>query len=272
MSEKSYYDILGVDKDATQEEIKTAFRKLSKKHHPDTKGGDVQTFQKINEAYQVLSDPEKREEYDREKSSGDWFQGYSAGPKHHVDPEEFFTDFVQDFKQRSRRRKKRKKKVLYLYLDFEDILETQKYEVSNGYKYGKNSYTVEIPSGAESGYEKNVDPAYNIFVRAHVNEPKEFDRRDGTDIWKTVKVSPLRSVIGGEVTVENPHGKKINVKVPRGTKNGETFKISGHGVQSWNKENGDLFVTIEIGESNLSDEQIDDLQSFLKEKGWNTEV
>jgi curved DNA-binding protein len=268
MSEKSYYDILGVSKDATQEEIKTAFRKLSKKHHPDTKGGDVQTFQEINEAYQILSDPKKREEYDRKQSPEDWF----TSPEFTVDPEEFFTDFVQDFKQKSRRRKKRRKKVLHLYLDFEDILETQRYEVSNGYKYGEDSYTVEIPSGAESGYEKSVDSTYNIFVRVHVNEPKEFDRREGTDVWKTVKVSPLRSVVGGEVTIENPHGKKISVKIPRGTKNGETFKVSGHGVQSWNKENGDLFVAVEIGESNLNEEQIDGLQSFLKEKGWNTEV
>jgi len=278
MNEDSYYTTLGVDEDATQEEIKSAFRKLSKKHHPDTENGNVRKFQRINEAYQVLKDPEKRKEYDWKRKAGSQdtygrggsYSSSFGGYGHQVDPREFFDDFVEDFRRREKERKKKKRKVLHLYLDFEDVLKDQSYEVSNVYEHGKDSYTVEVPSGIENGSERKVDSNYNIWVRINVADPEEFDRRDGVDVWKRVEISPLRSIIGGKIEIKNPHGKKVTMKIPRGTKDGETFKISGHGIQSWNKENGDLFVDVEIGDLELTEEQIDKLQSFVEKRGWNT--
>ena len=290
-----YYKILGVDKKSSDKDIKNAYRKLARKYHPDLNPNDAESnkkFQQLNEANEVLSDPEKRKKYDKygenwqhgeeyekhaQQQQGRQYSSYTGGggqPSGGAGYEGFggedFSDFFQSmFGQRGgsarggRQSKYRGQDFnAELHLQLKEAAETHKQEISvNGKKL-----RITIPAGVENGQVikigghgspgTNGGPAGDLLITFMIADDPHF-KRDGSNLYATVKLDLYSAILGGEVTVETLTGK-VKVKVKPETQNGTKVKLKGKGMPVYKKENesGDLYFTYDIQiPVNLNDKQ-----------------
>ena len=271
-----YYKILGVSKTATQEEIKSAYRKLARKLHPDLNPNDKDAkkkFQEINEANEVLSNPENRKKYDqygkdwqhsdqfeqaqrqRQNNSGNSQQYYGEG----FGGSDFSDFFESMFDGRTSgfgggRKTKYKGQDFNaeMQLSLHDAFHTHQQTLSVN---GKN-LRITIPAGIENGQTikiaghggpgSNGGPAGDLYITFLIaNDPKF--KRDGIDLYTTADLDLTTAVLGGEVTIETMSGK-VKVKVQPETQNGSKIKLRGKGFPVYKKEGefGDLYVTFTI--------------------------
>jgi len=286
-----YYKILGLDKKASDKDIKSAYRKLARKYHPDLNPNDTEAhkkFQQLNEANEVLSDPEKRKKYDqygenwqhgeayeqqrqqqqsRQQSYGgaQGFGGFGGGSGG-----EDFSDFFNSMfggaagGGRSGRQAKYRGQDYNaeLNLSLQDVSETHKQTITVN---GKN-LRITIPAGVENGQTikitghggpgVNGGPAGDLFIAFSVSNDPRF-KRSGNDLYNTIKLNLYTAVLGGEITAETLTGK-VKLKVPAETQNGTKVKLKGKGMPVYKKEGqfGDLYLTYEIEiPTNLTDKQ-----------------
>jgi curved DNA-binding protein len=276
-----YYKILNVEKTATQDEIKNAYRKLARKHHPDLNPNDKEAnkkFQQINEANEVLSDPEKRKKYDT--YGKDWqhaeefekakqargnqqyrqsggAQSFAAGDG---DDEGYFSDFFESMFGSSGKGRSRASSVKFkgedykaeLHLTLKDAYSTNPQVLTvNGKKV-----RITIPAGIENGQViklkghggagVNGGPAGDLYITFVIENETAF-KRDGNNLFTTVDLDLYTAVLGGEVTVDTLDGK-LKLKVKPETQNGTKTRLKGKGFPVYKKEGefGDLFVTYAI--------------------------
>ncbi len=277
-----YYQVLGVDKKASEKDIKNAYRKLARKHHPDLNPNDAEAnkkFQQLNEANEVLSDPEKRKKYDQygenwqhgaeyeaqakqqrqSRSQGSPFGaggGQTSGFEGFEDNEGGFSDFFQSmFGNRggSRQTKYRGQDLnSELHLSLKEVAETHKQAFTIN---GKN-IRITIPAGVENGQVikiaghgnpgVNGGPAGDLYITFSVADDPHL-KRDGSDLYSTAKLDLYTAVLGGEVTIDTLTGK-VKIKVKPETQNGTKVKLKGKGMPVYKKENqfGDLYVTYDV--------------------------
>lgn len=275
-----YYEILGVPKSATEKDIKNAYRKLARKYHPDLNPNDAEAnkkFQQLNEANEVLSDPEKRKKYDkygenwqrgeeyeqyqRQQGQRGGHQSYSGGQDGGFEGfgSEDFSDFFQSmFGGAGRSGGGRQAKFrgqdynAELHLALKDVVYSHKQTLTVN---GKN-IRITIPAGIENGQTikigghggqgANGGPAGDLFITFVVAEDEQF-KRVGNDLYTTVKLDLYTAVLGGEVTVDTLDGK-VKIKVKPETQNGTRVKLRGKGMPVYKKENefGDLYVNYDI--------------------------
>jgi curved DNA-binding protein len=272
-----YYKVLGVDKKASEKDIKNAYRKLARKYHPDLNPNDAEAhkkFQQLNEANEVLSDVEKRKKYDqygenwqhgaeheqaRQQQSRQQSGGFGAG--HSSGSEGFGGDDFSDFFQsmfgggaRSGRQAKYRGQDYNaeLQLDLREAAETHKKTLAVN---GKN-IRITIPAGVENGQNikiaghggagVNGGPAGDLYITFIVADDPRF-KRNGSDLYCNVKLDVYTAVLGGEVTVDTLDSK-VKIKVKPETQNGTKVKLKGKGMPVYKKEGqfGDLYVTYEI--------------------------
>jgi curved DNA-binding protein len=273
-----YYKILGLDKNASQKDIKSAYRRLARKYHPDLNPNDKdakKNFQQVNEANEVLSDPEKRKKYDQ--YGKDWQhaeqfenagqyqenarQHYSSGrrERYSADQESEFSDFFEslfgNFSSGSRSQRSRFRGEDYtaeLQLNLRDAYRTHKRELNvNGRKI-----RITIPAGIENGQTikiaghggagVNGGPDGDLYIKfAVLNDPRF--RRNKNDLYTTVDLDLYTAVLGGEIITEALEGK-IKLKVKPETQNGTKIKLRGKGfpVYKSDKEAGDLYITFNV--------------------------
>ncbi len=291
-----YYKILGVDKNASEKDIKNAYRKLARKHHPDLNPNDAEAnkkFQQLNEANEVLSDPEKRKKYDqygenwqhgeayeqarqqqaRQQQSytggagGHGFEGFEGfGGGDGEDFSEFFQSMFGGMGSRSGRSRQTGYRGqdynAELHLSLHDVSETQKQTLTVN---GKN-IRITIPAGVENGQTikitghggpgANGGPAGDLFITFSVaNDPKF--KRSGNDLYATHKLNLYTAILGGEITADTLTGK-VKLKVKPETQNGTKVKLKGKGMPVYKKADtfGDLYLTYEIElPTNLTDKQ-----------------
>lgn len=278
MAEKDYYEILGVKKAATEDEIKKAYRNLAKKYHPDRNKGNKEAenkFKEISEAYAVLSDAEKREQYDRLGREAFNFGGGPGGgnPFAGFDFSEFmnqagqragrarasraggagFTDIFSDlfggggFEQGPMRGQDIDAE---LTIDFRDSVLGTTMDLSvNG-----NRIKVKIPEGVANGQRIRVRgkgtpgssgaPAGDLNVLIHV-KPHPFFERKGDDIHIDLPITVGEAIRGAEVEVPTIQGP-VRAKIPAGTQGGQTFRLSGKGVKKKGGGHGDHYYRVEI--------------------------
>ncbi|MCB0473316.1 MAG: J domain-containing protein, partial [Flavobacteriaceae bacterium] len=288
-----YYKILGVPKTATQEDIKKAYRKLARKLHPDINPNDKDAhrkFQQINEANEVLGDPEKRKKYDRygenwehgeayEKAQRDYEQQqrqYQSQQQYTGSDFEDAGDFSDFFKSmfgggggftgsyRSRSSGKFKGEDLHatLQLSLHDaaISHKQTFEI-NGKKI-----RISIPAGAYDGQQiklkgygaegYNGGPKGDLFITFSIAEDPYY-KRLGNDLKVSREIDLFTAVLGGDIHIETLTGK-VKLKVKPGTQNGATVRLKGKGFPVYNRKDtyGDLLVsyTVKLPEK-LSDKQ-----------------
>ena len=270
-----YYKTLGLNKTASDKDIKNAYRKLARKYHPDLNPNDAEAhkkFQELNEANEVLSDPEKRKKYDKYGENwqhGDMYEqqrsqqqsyGGTGGFGGFTDTESFgggdFSDFFKSMfggGGGGRQTKYRGKDYnAELRLSLQDIAETHKQTITVG---GKN-LRINIPAGIENGQTikiaghggagVNNGPAGDLYIKFFIADDARF-KRDGNNLYSTVKLDLYTAVLGGEITADTLTGK-VKVKVKAETQNGTKVKLKGKGMPVYKKENefGDLYLTYDI--------------------------
>jgi curved DNA-binding protein len=279
-----YYKILGVNKTATPKDIKSAYRKLARKYHPDLNPDDKdakRNFQQINEANEVLSDPEKRKKFDQygkdwqhadqfenakqyqEESSGQRGRGFSGSR-----PEGDFSDFFESLFGGASRAGSRQ--VKYRGEDYNA-------EISLGlvdaYKTHQQTLTVNrekiritIPAGIENGQTIKIaghggpgingGPNGDLYITFSIaNHPKI--KRLGNNLYTTADLDLFIAVLGGEITLETLTGK-VKLKVKPETQNGSKVKLTGKGFPVYKHEGhfGDLYITYAIKiPTNLTEKQ-----------------
>jgi curved DNA-binding protein len=280
-----YYTTLGIDKTATTAAVRKAYLKLARKYHPDLnpKDADAQKkFQQINEANEVLSDPEKRKKYDQ--YGKDWQQaeqfeqakqqrGQSANQGGRRRPqgeqEEDFSDFFESmFGQRAGTGGGRRTSFsgedyhAELHLDLPDAYKTHKQTLTVN---GKN-IRITIPAGIENGQTLKISghggpgvnggPNGDLYILISIENHPIF-KRSGNDLYAALDLDLYTAVLGGTVTLDTLDGK-IAMKVKPETQNGTIVKLSRKGFPVYKKEGqfGDLYVTYTVKiPTNLTDKQ-----------------
>ena len=256
-----YYSILGVSKNASQDEIKRAYRKLAMQHHPD-RGGDAGKLQEINQAYDTLKDPVKRTQYDNPQPQYRFTTSQNPfGPGF----EDMFSHF--GFNQPQRRQRRNRDVRLSYTLDFIDIFTGRGISLAYKLPSGRQEFIdIKIPAGIKNndvinfaGYgDDSVTniPRGNLILNLRVpNHP--IWRRDEDNLHMTTSVSVFDLLLGTSIELTTPTNKKISLNIPQGTKPGTTFSIAGHGVPNVNtSRQGNLYIKIDGIIPKITDEQI----------------
>ena len=291
-----YYKILGIKKTATEKEIKNAYRKLARKYHPDLNPDSKEAekkFKEINEANEVLSNPENRKKYD--KYGKDWEHGEAyekaqrqqqAQGQHRqrgTSREDFsgedFSDFFESMfggarSSSSRGRSPKFKGQDYnaeLHLDLKDVYETRQQVLTvNG-----NNIRLTIPAGVENGQVikikgkggggLNGGPNGDLYITFIINNHTQF-KRDGNHLYVDVDLDLYTSILGGEITIDTFSGK-VKLKVSPETQNGTKVKLKGKGFPVYKKEGqfGDLIITYQLRlPTNLSAQEKDLFKALQK--------
>lgn len=284
-----YYHVLGINKNATEEEIKKAYRKLARKYHPDLNPNDKEAnkkFQQINEANEVLSDPEKRKKYDqygkdwkhaeefekarqeqqrwsRTGTGQEGFSGFEGSFN-----EEGFSDFFQSMFGGSRRTRGGQVKFrgedynAELHLSLKDAYKTHQQVL----KVNEKNIRITIPAGVENGQiiklkgyggpGVNGGPNGDLYITFVIADDPKF-KRLGNDLYTTIDLDLYTAVLGGEITVDTMDGK-VKLKVKPETQNETVTRLKGKGYPVYKKENafGDLYITYSVKlPTNLSEKQ-----------------
>jgi curved DNA-binding protein len=269
-----YYKILGVNKDAGIEDIRKAYRKLARKHHPDLNPNDKEAhkkFQQINEANEVLSDPEKRKKYDQ--YGKDWqhadefekmrqqqqYQSANRGGQTFSgdfgdeDFSDFFSSLFGGGTKRSRETKFRGQDYqAELHLNLRDVYTTHQQTVTIN---GKN-IRITIPAGVENGQKirlkgygapgVNGGPNGDLYITFQIKDDPKF-KRSGNDVYTTAEIDLYTAVLGGEITIDTFNGK-IKLKIAPGIQNGTKVRLKGKGFPIYKQEGqfGDLYITYHV--------------------------
>lgn len=274
-----YYKILEIDKNATSEDIKKAYRKLARKFHPDLNPNDKEAhkkFQAINEANEVLSDPEKRKKYDQYGKDWQHAEHFEKQRQHPPHQESYTTDdfsgdgdfssfFESLFGQGSRHRTTKFRGQDFnaeLHLQLTDILKTHQQTLSVN---GKN-IRITIPAGIENGQVirlkgygspgVNGGPPGDLYITFHISDHAQF-KRVGNDLFTTAPVDLYTAVLGGEALIDVIDGK-VKMKVNAGTQPGTKVRLKGKGFPVYKQEGqtGDLYVTFDVKlPTNLTEKQ-----------------
>jgi DnaJ-class molecular chaperone len=265
---KDYYKILGVEKNANEEDIKKAFRKLAHQYHPDKKGGDEAKFKEVNEAYSVLSDKNKRSQYDAFGSNpnGGGFGGFQGG----FDPNGFGFDFSgfangQGFDPGDlgdilssifggRRVRRGRDIAVDIELSFaESIFGTERKVVINSKAVKQTEVSIKVPPGIDSGQMIRMSgmgesleggvPG-DLYVKVHVRK-HPYLRKEGFNLIMDTQIKLTEGLLGTVKTIGTLDGD-IELKIPAGTNSGTVLRIKGKGVPQGNNKRGDLYVRISV--------------------------
>lgn len=243
---KNYFSILGVPQNASDEEIKKAYRALAMKHHPD-RGGDQSKFQEIQEAYAVLSDPQKKAEWLNESHNpheGFHFNFNFGGPGGH--PGSIFDDIFRSFggqgfgaQQMPRRNKDLKATI---DLDLASTLSPQQKHVSVTHLNGiSKTVTIDIPRGvngnmqmkfAGHGDQSLADlPAGDLYINFRILRNPEYEI-EGLDLIKTIRISCLDAITGTTLKIKTLENNELEWNVPPGSQHNAKFRLGQYGL--WN--------------------------------------
>jgi DnaJ-class molecular chaperone len=298
---KDYYSILGVDRNASEKEIRSAYRRLARKHHPDVNPGDKASealFKEINAANDVLSDPEKRRKYDKYGENwqhadeiermerqrgpgGTSFRFTSAGPDLGADFD--ISDILGGLfgganGRRSRRAEQPPPAVEYaVEVTLEEAFKGTKRTIMVEGDHGETRrLEVTIPPGVDSGSRVRIagegqvgfsGRRGDLYLVISVRPSPRFERK-GDDVYTDVEVPLSTPVLGGEVEVQGIE-KKVALRLPAGTQNGQTFRLKGLGMPKLGQpdKHGDLLARVKVKLPREADAKVRDLFKQLQEAG-----
>ncbi|HVB21177.1 MAG TPA: DnaJ C-terminal domain-containing protein [Ktedonobacteraceae bacterium] len=325
---KDYYKILGVKKDANEKEIRQAFRKLARKYHPDVNPNNKESedkFKEINEANEVLSDPEKRKKYDEMSAyyqqyghmpgaagpagAGEYggFEGFNSGPYQYrtVNEEDLrdifgdqsgFSDFFETLfgsagagtanagrSQTAGRGRQRATPGQDVESPIDVTLEEAYKGASRVLELTEANGTtrrleVKIPAGVNDGSRiritgqgiQSTAGRGDLYLVVHITPDARFTR-ERTDIRTRVDVPLAIAMLGGEVQVPTPDGRKLLLRIPAETANGKAFRLRGQGMPQSGQpdKRGDLYAEVNIVlPRNLTEEQRHLFEAFARSTGY----
>ncbi|MCB9477202.1 MAG: J domain-containing protein [Deltaproteobacteria bacterium] len=284
MAKRDYYDVLGVAKNADDKQIKSAYRKLARKYHPDFNKDDAEAeknFKEVSEAYAVLSNKEARQKYDQfGHEQGPGHAGFDFSGFDFQNAQGNFRGFGQSFSGSGlhdilndlfggggfggggargfgggRPRPVQGQTVTAeMHLDLMDVLHGAKKTVTLDGPGGPQRVSFTVPVGLKDGGKIRLrgkglpgpggGPAGDLIIHAHVRPHGQF-AREGENLKTTVGVSIAEAVLGAKVPVQTPFGT-TTISLPPGTQGGQTLRIAGKGVPRKSGKAGDLLVTVKI--------------------------
>jgi curved DNA-binding protein len=270
---RDYYEVLGVPRSATADEIKQAYRKLARQHHPDLKpeaerASAAERFKEINEAYEVLHDSAKRAKYDA--LGADWKGGQdftpppdgewrTEGSGEWADLGDFSDFFEHVFGRGAARRAGGRARTGHPGSDIEAELPVTLAEALNGGRRrisvpGGRTLEVTIPAGVRNDTVlrlagqgepgTNGWPPRDLYLRLRLELDARY-RTDGDDLEMDLRLWPWQAVLGAEVRLETPDGA-VTLKVPAGTASGRRLRLRGRGLPRGKGERGDLYAVVAI--------------------------
>lgn len=301
MEYKDYYKILGVEKDATEKQIKSAYRKLAKKYHPDLNPDDKvsqEKFKEVNEAYEVLSDKEKRKRYDTFGSSYDFSQGTNFDPRDFgytytstgsgAGFSDFFDlifgreakssgaggfggfnmgDIFSDFSTK-KQKPHRPSYNTELEVTMEEAYRGTEKSVNLNVEGKSINLDLKVPSGITPGKKIKVKADKHgvnadILFKIKLKENSLFKLK-GLDIQSSEDILPWQAALGADVTVRSLTNK-IKVKIPKGFKGGSKMRIPGRGFKDLKGNRGDLYITFNIVNPKEITKEMEELYKKLSE-------
>ena len=270
-----HYTTLGISKTASPDEIKQAYRKLSSIHHPDKENGDTAKFQAINTAYQVLSDPQKRAEYDNPPSRfggpGAGFHAHTGGMPPGMDDifAQMFgqggSPFGHQFGFRAAPQRNRDLRI-ELWINLEETLNEQTKTVHvNGLSRGKSTVELNIPRGVADGTQIRytglgdnfIETIANgdLYVLYRLNAHKSF-QVDQNNLIYPINLTCFDAILGTSVEVDTIDGKRISMTIPPATQPGSKFRVPEQGLYSLHQSGrGDLIVVANVVIPNINNEE-----------------
>lgn len=289
-----HYSILGIDRTASQEEIKQAFRKLAREHHPD-RGGDENKFKQLNEAYTILSDPDTRAQYDFQGNNNHHFRSYTGGGPFHQTHTFSFGDGFSNFHSHDM---------------FEDMMRNFGFNFQHSHQPAKNkdlnircrislrdaymgknmSINYKLPSGDEEKLDVNIPPGIDtgqvikmpgygdnsikgmsrgdLTITIEVDNDLRFFREDLT-LLTELDIDIFDAMLGCTKTIENIDGNMVDIVIRPGAQHGQRFSCRGMGfknVRFRNVQAGDLHIIVKIKTPAISDPETIKLINSLAEK------
>jgi curved DNA-binding protein len=260
----NHYETLGVNHTTLPPEIKKAYKRLASKHHPD-KGGDPEQFKKVQEAWDVLGNPQKKHEYDNPPVNP--FQNMGGGQ-----PGNFGDIFGDIFGNQSRRKPNPDTKH-NVQLTIEDAYNGTQFafKAPNG-----DEVSVTIPAGIRDGTRLKIKgkgvvltdqyPPGDVYLTIHLKFPTDWGRQND-DLYVKIEVDAVDAITGCEHTINHINGKKYKAKVPAGIQDGEHIKLKGLGmIHPVESKIGSLYAIIQIVIPSIKSEEILNLLNIIKEK------
>lgn len=241
-SMKDYYSILGVDRNAAADDIKRSYRRLASQHHPD-KGGDTARFQEIEEAYRVLSDPEKRAAYNNPRpSAGDF--SFNSRP---FDFDSIFNMFGAQF-QHPQRQQRAAQARMSLWIQLSDVASGGRRTVSVGSTSGSQMIEIEIPLGIDDGasvaYPGLAPGGIDLIVTFRIH-PNPRWQRNGFNLYTDHKVNVWTLIAGGDITVRDILNRELSVHIPPMTQPGQILRCRGRGLPDRGNNPGDMMIKLQ---------------------------
>jgi curved DNA-binding protein len=271
----THYDTLGVTEKATPDEIKKAYRRLASQHHPD-KGGDTKKFQEIQTAYDIISDTNRRQQYDMSRHAG---TGNANFQWNTGNIDEIFKNFGfgggDPFGQFRHPQQRRNKDLqiditVPLVTTLDDQSRLVSVATSNG---SRETLEVKIPRGINTGTSIkysglgdnlfNTLPRGDLYVRFTVAPAENFVVQ-GIDLYTEVVVNSLVAIVGGEATIKGLNGSEFIIKIPEGTQPGIKFRIPGQGLYQLNSiHRGNLYAEVALVTPIVTPESAETIRYFI---------
>jgi DnaJ-class molecular chaperone len=256
-----HYKTLGVDRNASPDEIRQAYKKLASIHHPD-KGGDTARFQEIQSAYETLSDPQKKNEYDMPRGGfpggGFAFNGFPGGFSFQTGPMNIDDIFGQMFGHRHH--VPTYKTIVNLTL--EQVYNGDQQTLNFSTNTGPHSVRIDVPKGIENGQQLRYDnliPNGVLIVEFRIYDHSKF-QRNGFNLTSEIEVDVLDLIVGTTIEFQTISGKTFSVSIKPKTQPNTTLALQGHGMPNMHdaRFRGRMLLKINVTvPTNLSDAQKD---------------
>lgn len=251
-----HYTTLGVSRNASDAEIKKAYRKLAMQYHPD-RGGDNAKFQQVNEAYEVLSDPAKKQQYDNPVHES----AYGFGTGHP------FEDFFQQFRNPGHKHRTTRQDVrIRLWISLEDAVNGGVRIISLTTKAGPIPLEIRIPKGVNNTeavrYPGLAPGKQDLVIEFRVHGHPSIER-DNLDLWTSITLDFWQLIVGTTIIIKTLQGKSVKLNVPPMTKPEQSLRLQGHGVHRDGGTPGHLYVKVK---AKMPDRISDELLTAIKQE------
>jgi len=236
-----HYSTLGVQRTATQDEIKQAYRRLASKHHPD-RGGDTAAFQKIQQAYDTLGNDQQRAAYDQPQSP---FQGFQGGG--HFNFDEIFSMFGTRFHAGGHHQQHRQVRMS-LWITLRDVAVGGSRPVAVNTQQGASTIEIQIPTGIEDGDSvqySNLAPGGGDLIVTFRIHPDDRWQRNGNTVLREEPISIWTLISGGSLTITTLADERITVSIPGNTQPGHMLRVRGKGLPNRQGQPGDLIIKVQ---------------------------